>query len=134
MWEHPFGGSTGAPYTPTNAKVSYASDPNILCSIFAQALSYTQYLAVAPFPSRLHSPNIGAKVTRPSKACIQIWSLAPAKGEDDMDDETEDHGQMQCALVLCIDGGPAYELKWCPLPSHDEVRHIPPFYYSGYDR
>ncbi|KAF7986658.1 hypothetical protein HWV62_26496 [Athelia sp. TMB] len=86
-----------------------------------ETLSYTEYLAVAPFPSRLHSPNIGAKVARPSKACIQIWSLASAKGEDDMDDDGEDRGQMQCALVLCIDVGPAYELKWCPLPSHDKL-------------
>ncbi|KAF7976766.1 hypothetical protein HWV62_5766 [Athelia sp. TMB] len=63
-----------------------------------ETLSYTEYLAVAPFPSRLHSPNIGAKVARPSKACIQIWSLASAKGEDDMDDDGEDRGQMQCRL------------------------------------
>lgn len=24
---------------------------------------------------------------------------------------------MRCDLVICIDCGPAYELKWCPLPS-----------------
>lgn len=24
---------------------------------------------------------------------------------------------MRCDMVICIDSGPAYELKWCPLPS-----------------
>ncbi|KAH9484533.1 Transcription factor tau subunit sfc6 [Psilocybe cubensis] len=78
------------------------------------ARSYKQYLAVAPFPSRSHSPDIGKRVARPSYACIQIWSLSslnPSKPNDD--------GQMKCEMVLCLDTGPAYDLKWCPLPSHD---------------
>lgn len=28
---------------------------------------------------------------------------------------------MKCEMVLCVEGGPAHELKWCPLPSHDDV-------------
>ena len=24
-------------------------------------------------------------------------------------------------MVLCLDSGPAYDLRWCPLPSHDLV-------------
>ena len=80
--------------------------------------SYKYYLAVAPLPSRTHSPEIGIKVPRPSRACIQLWSLGPSAGIGRSDDE----GDMHCELVLCIDSGPALELKWCPLPSHDPVR------------
>ncbi|EGN95834.1 hypothetical protein SERLA73DRAFT_13040, partial [Serpula lacrymans var. lacrymans S7.3] len=40
---------------------------------------YKQYLAVAPFPSRSHSPIIGAKIQRPALACIQIWALRPTQ-------------------------------------------------------
>ncbi|KAJ3501273.1 hypothetical protein NMY22_g18982 [Coprinellus aureogranulatus] len=74
---------------------------------------FKQYLAVAPFPNSSHSPEIGVKVQRPSSACIQIWSLS-AKAED------RDVGQMKCEMVLCLDNGPAFDLKWCPLPSHNE--------------
>jgi hypothetical protein len=77
--------------------------------------SYKYYLAVAPLPSRTHSPEIGVKVPRPSRACIQLWSLGPSAGSGD------DRGAMRCNMVLCIDSGPALELKWCPLPSHDSV-------------
>ncbi|TEB18204.1 hypothetical protein FA13DRAFT_1804002 [Coprinellus micaceus] len=74
---------------------------------------FKQYIAVAPFPNSSHSPEIGVKVQRPSNSCIQIWSLS-AKGED------RDAGQMKCEMVLCLNNGPAVDLKWCPLPSHDE--------------
>ena len=80
--------------------------------------SYKYYLAVAPLPSRTHSPEIGIKIPRPSRACIQLWSLGPSAGVGRSDD---DEGDMRCELVLCIDSGPALELKWCPLPSHDSV-------------
>ncbi|KAI0277541.1 hypothetical protein BGY98DRAFT_979460 [Russula aff. rugulosa BPL654] len=33
---------------------------------------------------------------------------------------------MRCEMVLCIDSGPALELKWCPLPSHDPLSGSPP--------
>ncbi|KAH6902689.1 hypothetical protein BKA70DRAFT_1516504 [Coprinopsis sp. MPI-PUGE-AT-0042] len=84
------------------------------CPIHAEdraARSFKQYLAVAPFPNSSHSPEIGVKAQRPSPACIQIWSLSPSKAKD--------FGQMTCEMILCIDSGPAFDLKWCPLPSHD---------------
>ncbi|KAJ6557279.1 hypothetical protein DFH09DRAFT_1163602 [Mycena vulgaris] len=79
--------------------------------------SYTQYLAVAPFPTASHSPDIGVKVQRPALACIQIWTLSPTKTVSNK----KDAGVMKCAMVLCIDSGPAHDLKWCPLPSHDSM-------------
>ncbi|KAJ7459664.1 hypothetical protein FB451DRAFT_1045765 [Mycena latifolia] len=83
-----------------------------------QGRSYTQYLAVAPFPTASHSPDIGVKVERPALACIQIWTLSPTR--PGFSSKT-DAGVMKCAMVLCIDNGPAHDLKWCPLPSHDSV-------------
>ncbi|KAL1741425.1 hypothetical protein HDZ31DRAFT_66944 [Schizophyllum fasciatum] len=77
--------------------------------------AYTQYLAVAPFPSWSHAPDFGVKTPRPSPACIQIWSLGPGT------DRAKDAGKMKCEMVLCIKSGPAHELKWCPLPSHDSL-------------
>ncbi|KAA1469302.1 hypothetical protein DENSPDRAFT_816148 [Dentipellis sp. KUC8613] len=91
--------------------------------------SYKQYLAVAPFPSKTHSPEVGIKATGPSPACIQIWSLGPSAPEGNIDapeTETEDRGAMRCEMVLCIDSGPAYELKWCPLPSNDPLSEAAP--------
>ncbi|KAF8495375.1 hypothetical protein JB92DRAFT_2993071 [Gautieria morchelliformis] len=83
-----------------------------------------QYLAVGPFPSYCHSPEVGRKVARPSPASIQIWSLSPTQRTSDhesMDtDLDEDPGSMKCELIICIDCGPAHDLKWCPLPSHDK--------------
>jgi len=80
--------------------------------------NFKQYLAVAPFPSHNHHPEIGRRASRPSPACIQIWSLSPSsKGGNKADDP----GEMKCELIICIDGGPAHDLKWCPLPSHDKV-------------
>jgi transcription factor C subunit 6 len=84
--------------------------------------AYKYYLAVAPFPSRAHSPGVGIKVARPSRACVQLWSFGPSPGAEGSDDD--DKGEMKCEMVLCIDSGPALELKWCPLPSHDPVCFI----------
>ncbi|OBZ65716.1 Transcription factor tau subunit sfc6 [Grifola frondosa] len=88
--------------------------------------SYKQYLAVTPFPSRTHSPMIGEQVQRPSPACIQIWALHPTQvAEEAMDvdgggdNSQDDCGEMRCEMVLCVDSGPAHDLKWCPLPSND---------------
>ena len=80
--------------------------------------SFTYYLAVAPLLSRTHSPKIGIKLPRPSSSCIQLWSLGRSAG---VGESADDKGKMQCEMVLCIDSGPALELKWCPLPSHDPV-------------
>ena len=86
----------------------------------ASDCSYKYYLAVAALPSRTHSPKIGIKVPRPSRSCIQLWSLGPSTGVGESGD---DKGEMRCEMVLCIDSGPGLELKWCPLPSHDPVCH-----------
>ncbi|KAH0582654.1 hypothetical protein H2248_010575 [Termitomyces sp. 'cryptogamus'] len=86
------------------------------------ALQFKQYLAVAPFPSASHSPEIGIKVARPSYACIQIWSLGPSHHQTTGGNKYQelDRGEMKCEIVLCLESGPAHELKWCPLPSHDD--------------
>ncbi|TFK64273.1 hypothetical protein BDN72DRAFT_889630 [Pluteus cervinus] len=83
--------------------------------------SHKQYLAVAPSSSRAHTIDIGVKVQRPFNACIQIWSLAPEgmDNEDAMDISSSNAGYMRCEMVICVDSGPAHEVKWCPLPSHD---------------
>lgn len=31
---------------------------------------------------------------------------------------------MACEMVLCVDVGPAHQLKWCPLPSGSDVRKL----------
>ena len=129
----PYGALTGAQYIPTTERVRrrrpYRSHSQTSLKHDTDH-QYKQYLAVAPFPSRNHSPMVGARVQRPSAACIQIWSLGRSglTQEDAMDvdgdvgsgtDRSEDQGEMRCEMVLCIDSGPAFELKWCPLPSND---------------
>lgn len=34
-------------------------------------------------------------------------------------DHCEDPGDLRCEMVVCIESGPAFELKWCPLPAND---------------
>ncbi|KAI6161423.1 hypothetical protein EDD17DRAFT_1587403 [Pisolithus thermaeus] len=86
---------------------------------------FKQYLAVAPFPSRAHAPSVGFKAQRPSPACVQIWALQPRAAEDNVgehDDFSEkgcESGEMRCEMVLCLNAGPAQDIKWCPLPAHD---------------
>ncbi|KAF8632767.1 hypothetical protein AX15_001702 [Amanita polypyramis BW_CC] len=80
---------------------------------------YKQYLAVVPFPSSAHFPEIGVRVTRPSPACIQIWSFECASRPDPEGNTSRNTPIVQCEMVICVDEGPSYELKWCPLPSHD---------------
>ncbi|KAI0345393.1 hypothetical protein BDW22DRAFT_1354319 [Trametopsis cervina] len=81
--------------------------------------SHRQYLAVAPLPSYDYTPKIGVKVPRPNPACIQIWSLNATNAAES---DEADSGRMSCDMVLCIDIGPAHELKWCPLPSGDSLK------------
>ena len=85
---------------------------------YLKARSYKQYLAIAPFPSRSHSPDIGRKVKRPSHSCsnIQIWSLSPSRNVSKNKSKVPDFGQMKCEMALCLDSGPAYDLRWCPSP------------------
>ncbi|KAJ4495681.1 hypothetical protein C8J55DRAFT_494537 [Lentinula edodes] len=82
---------------------------------------YRYYLAVGPLPSPSHSPEIGIRVQRRSKACIQIWSFGSDAGYESASTGRKgntngasepDSGRMRCDSVICIDCGPAYELKW----------------------
>ncbi|KAF9218317.1 hypothetical protein BS17DRAFT_791722 [Gyrodon lividus] len=91
--------------------------------------SFKHYLAIAPVPSRSHAPGIGAKVSRPSPACVQIWALRPSTlDENTMDDDDHQHdpAEIRCEMVLCLEGGPAQEIKWCPLPAHDRWGGVTP--------
>ncbi|EKM55117.1 uncharacterized protein PHACADRAFT_161079 [Phanerochaete carnosa HHB-10118-sp] len=81
-----------------------------------EAIQRRQYLAIGPLPSHDYAPLIGVK--RSTSACIQIWSLNPTPPPKD------DLGFMRCDIVLCTGAGPAYELKWCPLPSHDSLQPL----------
>ncbi|KAG9034900.1 hypothetical protein FRB95_012457 [Tulasnella sp. JGI-2019a] len=72
----------------------------------------TQYLAVGPSMCKDFNPTIGSRVSRPTPACIQIWSMGPSPDD-------EDNVALKCEMILCVDCGPAQSLKWCPLPSHD---------------
>lgn len=37
----------------------------------------------------------------------------------------KDSGEMRCEMVVTIESGPAFELKWCPLPSNDRIKVRP---------
>lgn len=80
---------------------------------------YKHYLAIAPLSSRSHSPMIGAKVQRPVPACVQIWGLQSKRGNASQADHSL-AGEIKCEMVICLESGPAFEIKWCPLPSHDQ--------------
>lgn len=77
-----------------------------------------RYLAVAPHLSTEYAPKSGLRMLRPNPACIQIWSFTPSGTSED------DVGTLSCDLVLCVDCGPAQEIRWCPLPSHDSVSSL----------
>ncbi|KAG2154101.1 hypothetical protein DEU56DRAFT_773050 [Suillus clintonianus] len=84
---------------------------------------YKHYLAIAPFSSRSHSPMIGAKAQRPVPACVQIWGLQSKQANDSQADQSS-VGELKCEMVLCLESGPAFEIKWCPLPSHDQWNEV----------
>lgn len=93
-------------------------------SLLDQVRQFKQYLAVAPFPSRSHAPIIGARAQRPAPACVQIWTLEPCFSmptEMDSVDQPRGPASIKCEMVLCLDGGPAQDVRWCPLPAHDRV-------------
>ncbi|KAI0034530.1 hypothetical protein K488DRAFT_45316 [Vararia minispora EC-137] len=79
--------------------------------------SHKHFLAVAPLPSKDHAPRVGRKAQHPAPAHIQIWSFGPSQAPG----YPNDPGTMRCELILCVDVGPALELRWCPLPSNDTV-------------
>lgn len=83
---------------------------------------------------------MSSRLARPTSACIQIWSYGPGT-RPVLADSLSEHSQSQenvetplarspelldavvhCDMVLCIESGPAYEIKWCPLPSYGPVR------------
>ena len=66
---------------------------------------------------------MNSRLTRKSPSCIQIWSYAPPQAPEveHEDDHVGRHAVVRCEMVLCIEGGPAHEIKWCPLPSHGKV-------------
>ncbi|KIK97454.1 hypothetical protein PAXRUDRAFT_10176 [Paxillus rubicundulus Ve08.2h10] len=93
------------------------------------ARNFKHYLAIAPVPSRSHAPSIGAKVSLPSPACVQIWALGlsiPDENAIDDDDPRRDPAEIRCEMVLCLEGGPAQDIKWCPLPAHDRWECVMP--------
>ena len=118
-----FGASIGVLYMSQIVVVNIAFSISLFLDSEVRVLarSYKQYLAVAPFPTRSHLPEIGSRVPRPAKACVQIWTLAPAGDIHHTADKGPDMGLMKCELVLCLDSGAAQEVRWCPLPSHDLV-------------
>ncbi|KAH7889341.1 hypothetical protein F5I97DRAFT_1993652 [Phlebopus sp. FC_14] len=83
---------------------------------------FKQYLAIAPFPTRSHAPSIGVKAQRPTPACVQIWALRPRERDPNAmeeDEPSQEGAETKCEMVLCLEGGPAQEIKWCLLPAHD---------------
>ena len=82
---------------------------------------YNRYIAVATFPSSSFTPTPSPEMTVSRPACIQLWSYGPCE-KGSTGDLAGINAHIKCQLVLCIDEGPAYEMKWCPLPSHDSVR------------
>ncbi|KAH8828172.1 hypothetical protein DL96DRAFT_1669346 [Flagelloscypha sp. PMI_526] len=86
---------------------------------------FKQYLAVGPLTSSNQAPEIGVRVNRPTRACIQIWSLSRSQSafpsSSVAENQSPDSSRMKCELVLCHEAGPAMELKWCPLPCHDRI-------------
>jgi hypothetical protein len=61
-----------------------------------------------------------------SKEASSPEDIIAMECDEDEREERENKGKgvMKCEMVLCIDSGPAYELKWCPLPSHDTVSFL----------
>lgn len=74
-------------------------------------------MAVGSHPST-YTPKIGTKVSRPSPSSIQIWSFGLEEGKP----------TTRCEALLCTESGHANELKWCPLPSHDPVSCVSPWF------
>jgi hypothetical protein len=86
-----------------------------------------QYLALAPFPSLHHRTTFHGSPPIPS--CIQLWSISPATDPDGEDESRE--MEVTCQLVACIDDGPVKDLKWAPLPSHDDPGTQSPSYFRS---
>ena len=102
------------PHTIYRPGFSLLFDNIVKVIFYLKARSYKQYLAVALFPSRPHSPDIGTgKAKWPSHS---MWCLLPSRNVSKNDSKVPDFGQMKCEMVLYLDSGPAYGLRWWPLP------------------
>lgn len=55
-------------------------------------------------------PAIGGRCPPDTPGAIQIWSV-PSAGDQ----------SPTCEIVLCVDGGPATEVKWMPMGAWDEL-------------
>ncbi|WVW86023.1 hypothetical protein I302_108061 [Kwoniella bestiolae CBS 10118] len=80
---------------------------------------YEQYLAVSTLPHLDTRPHIAEKWPQSSNGSIQIWALSPSSSDIPMNGSTY-NSQMTCEMVLCVNGGPAMQLKWMPLGVWDE--------------
>jgi transcription factor C subunit 6 len=78
-----------------------------------------QYLAVSPMPNLEYKPTLGSKQPKNTPGCIQIWGMVPAL-VNAVGIATEPN-RMRCELVLCVEGGPALEIKWMPMGAWDAV-------------
>lgn len=78
-----------------------------------------QYLAVSPMPNLEYKPTLGSRQPSDAPGCIQIWGVIPAP--KDAAGRVREPTRMKCELVLCVEGGPAVELKWMPMGAWDAV-------------
>lgn len=83
-----------------------------------------QYLAVSPMPNLDYQPTLGAKQPSDTRGCIQIWGMRHALL--DAGGKVTQPNEMRCELVLCVEGGPALEIKWMPMGAWDTVSHLSP--------
>ncbi|KAL7418307.1 hypothetical protein Q5752_006764 [Cryptotrichosporon argae] len=80
----------------------------------AAAHEYKQYLAISTLPSSADAPTLGARAPAATPAAIQIWSILPPTEPDTLD------GSARCELVVCVEGGPAMQVRWAPVGGWDE--------------
>ncbi|KAK7051012.1 hypothetical protein VNI00_005124 [Paramarasmius palmivorus] len=131
-----FGGFAMAQYIPESKAHIFNAGAQVWamdwCPLYAEdrQVDPTQYLAVAPFPSASHFPEVGRPKRTASPGCIQIWSLSPTKarrspkGKGKASEGAtgpeggEDTGKMTCEMVLCFDLGPIHAMQWVPLPTN----------------
>lgn len=72
-------------------------------------------------PNLEYKPAVGSKQPRDAPGCIQIWSMVPAL--QDKAGKVKEPNRMGCELVLCVEGGPALQVKWMPMGVWDTVSH-----------
>lgn len=70
------------------------------------------HLAVSTLPE---DAAIGGRCAPETPGAIQIWSV-PSTGD----------ATPTCQVVLCVDGGPATDVKWMPMGAWDELQGASP--------